>query len=141
MQININKKTIIIALIVLAVAVYLLWKRGTFSKVTGSFGSEDAHVDDPTSLDYILEHINFTSAERAKIVALSKACEADAARKQRMQDKAIEKGHSYDQQIVLDAIWLLYHSDSGWIDDAGSASDYGWKLQQKVLQLAGQSLW
>lgn len=136
-----KKKTIII-LIVLAVAVYLLWKRGTFSKVTGLSGSEpDAHVDDPTSLNYILEHINFTSAERAKIVALSKACEADAARKQWMQDKAIEKGHSYDQQIVLDAIWLLYHSDSGWIDDAGSASDYGWKLQQKVLQLAGQSLW
>ena len=135
MQININKKTIIIALIVVAVAVYLLWKRGTFSKVTGSFGSEpDAH--DPTSLDYILEHINFTSAERAKIVALSKACETDAARKQWMKDKAIEKGHSYDQRIVLDAIWMLYHSDSGWIDDAGSASDYGWKLQQKVLQLA-----
>ncbi len=137
-----KKKTIII-LIVLAVAVYLLWKRGTFSKVTGSFGSEpDAHVDDPTSLDYILEHINFNDDERKRIESRRQKSLTDKSYYQKILGKANEKGRSFDQQLVLDAIWSLYNpTNNAWIDGPDGSSDYGWKLQQKVLQLAGQSLW
>lgn len=139
MKLKLNKTTIVI-LIVAAVAVYLLWKRHKESAAADT-GDSSTAASDPTSLDYILENITFTSAERAKILALKKKADNDASYRQKIQDKADATGRSFDQQLVLDAIWVLYHSDSGWVDGTGSASEYGWKLQQKVLQLAGQSLW
>ena len=137
-----SKKTIII-LIVAAVAVYLLWKRGTFSKATGANGSEpDTPVDDPTSLDYILEHINFNANERKRLEALRQKSLTDKSYYQKILAKANETGRSFDQQLVLDAIWSIYNpSNNAWIDGPDGSIDYGWKLQQKVLQLAGQSLW
>lgn len=136
---KIDNKTIII-LIVVVVAAYLLWKRGTFSKVTGA--SAGASVDDPTSLDYILKHVGFTAEERAMIESKRQACEASETTRQKYLEEAARKGYSLDQMIVLKAIWVLYNpSNNAWIDGPDGSSDYGWKLQQKVLQLAGQSLW
>lgn len=131
-----KKKTIII-IIVVAVVAWVLWKRT--KDTTGVVVTEGNNLTaspDKTSLDYILTHINFTSAERAKIEALRQACEASNVKKQQMQAKAIEKGHSYDQQIVLDAIWVLYNpTNNGWIAGPDGSTSYGWKLQQKVLNL------
>lgn len=136
---KLNKKTIII-LIVVAVVAYLLWKRSKATGVTDS--GSNTPVDDPTSLDYILENVNFTSTERAKILALKKKVDTNVSYRQNIQDKADAKGRSFDQQLVLDAIWILYNpTNNAWIDGPDGSIDYGWKLQQKVLQLAGQSLW
>ena len=140
-----SKKTIII-LIVAAVAAFLLWKRGVLSKATGGSGSGSDNsgkdVDDPTSLDYILEHITFSSTERTKIEALRQKALTDKTYSQKIQAKANDKGRSFDQQLVLEAIWSLYNpTNNAWIDGPDGSADYGWKLQQKVLKLAGQSLW
>ena len=141
---KINKKTIII-LIVVVVAAYLLWKKvkengtGTNSQGTEPVANTTA---DKTSLSYILSHITFTSEERAMIESKRQACEASETTRQKYLEEAARKGYSLDQMIVLKAIWVLYNpSNNAWIDGPDGSSDYGWKLQQKVLQLAGQSLW
>lgn len=127
---KINKKTIII-LIVVAVAVYLLWKKGVFTKSnTASSGSPGYERG---TLDYILAKVTFTNAERSKINALKSAVDASATRREAMQEKAVRKGHTLDEQIVLDAIWLLYTTDGHWTEGPDGTTSYGWKLQQKVL--------
>lgn len=134
---KIEKKHIIIAIVV-AVAVYLLWKRGMFAKV--SAGSDlgeggGSYATDTTSLSYILSHINFTIDERNKINAMAARAKSDESYYQYIASKAYEKGHPFDQQLVLEAIWSLYHPGLDWIAGPDDKTSYGWNLQQKVLAL------
>ena len=134
---KINKKTIIIVVVV-AVAAFLLWKQGVFGK--GDAGAESADTpttapDDPTSLNYILTHVSFTQREREKIEAVRKAADASEMSYQSIMAKANTNGRSFDQQLVLTAIWLLYTVDNHWIAGPDGTTTYGWNLQQKVLKL------
>lgn len=128
---KIEKKHIIIA-IVLAVAVYLLWKKGVFSKSTSSGSNDDgsnAGSSSGVDLDYILTHITFNSAERAKIEEVRKQVEASNIWKQSIQAKANKNGLSFDQQLCCDALWLLYINNGKWTNDRG------WKLSADVKAL------
>lgn len=126
---KITKKTIIIALVV-AVAAWLLWKRMK-GKGAASIGDVAlTSAPDTTSLNYILTHIDFNEAERKKIESLRKAAEASEMTYQTILAKANAKGRSYDQQLVCEAIWMLYNpNNNGWTNDRG------WKLSEKVLNL------
>lgn len=126
------KKKLIIVLIIVAVAVYLLWKKGVFSK---KVATETLTGITPGTLDYYLANIAFTTAERNKILALKAAVDASTTRRESIQAKADAKGHTFDQQVVLEAIWLLYHPKDAWIAGPDGSTDYGWKLQQKVNNL------
>lgn len=126
-----NKK-LIIALIVVAVAVWLLWKKGVFSK--------KAAGDTPTgpaagTLDYYLANIAFTTAERNKILAKKAAAEASATTRERIQAEAAARGYTFDEMLILGVIWNLYHPNDAWIAGPDGREDYGWKLQQKVINL------
>lgn len=122
-----NKKTIIIIIVVVAVAAFFIWKKmkdnGTNLSITeGTLTAEPDH----TTLDYILTHINFTGTERNKIESVRQAVEASNTWKQSVQAKANQNGLSFDQQLVCEAIWLLYHDDNKWTNDRG------WKLVNEV---------
>lgn len=149
-----NTKIIIIVLIIAAVAAYLVWKRkkdqsgdetltaslgdiiaqsGSSEKPTGTVSGAFA---DHTSLDYILEHITFTTKERNKIEAMRQAAANNAQKRQQIQAKANVNGYSFDQQLVLEAIWALYNpTNTGWIAGPDGTTTYGWRLQQKVIKL------
>lgn len=134
---KIEKKHIIIAIVAL-VALYLLWKRGVFAKGTdpgddGTGGSST--TSSPSSLDYILTHVQFNGDERERISAVYSRAMTDKSYQQSIQASANAKGYSFDQMVVLKALWALYHPGDQW------TTDRGWKLQQEVLQLNGQSLW
>ena len=125
---KISKKTIII-IIVAAVAAYLVWKK---TRGSGSDAAEEVSVGSDTdtkSLDYILSHIAFNSAERNKIESLRQAAETSAITRQNIQAKAYNNGYSFDQQLVLEALWNLYHKNNSWTDDRG------WKLSKQVQAL------
>lgn len=127
-----KKKKLIIVLIVVAVAVWLLWKKGVFSK--------KAAGDTPTgpaagTLDYYLANIAFTTAERNKILAKKAAAEASAATRERIQADAAARGYTFDEMLILGVIWSLYHPNDAWIAGPDGREDYGWKLQQKVINL------
>lgn len=140
---KIEKKHIIIAIVV-AVAVYLLWKRGVFAKGidpgddgTGGNGGSPT-TSSPASLDYILTHVRFNDAERERISAVYSRAMTDKSYQQSLQAEANAKGYSFDQMVVLKALWALHHpanASEPWTNDRG------WQLQQEVLQLNGQSLW
>ena len=127
-----NKKTIII-LIVVAVAVFLLW-RSSKKKSEGA-GGNAAGDTDTTTLNYILSNIDFTTEERNRIMALKNRVETDAAYRASIQSKATANGRSFDQQMVLDAIWLIYHPAEEWLPGPDGSTSYGWILQKKVLNL------
>lgn len=130
-----KKKTIIIIIIV-AVVAWVLWKRSKDTAgVVVTEGNNLTASPDKTSLDYILTHVNFTSAEREKINAVKTALQTNNVWREQMQAKAAANGRSFDQQLVLSSIWLLYHPEDEWIAGPDGSTTYGWKLQQKVLNL------
>ena len=132
---KLNTKTIIIILVV-AVAAYLIWKNKKRTvEVTETVVSAGGG-EDHTSLSYILSHIAFTEKERNAIEAKRQSVESTDLKRQSMQAKAYQQGHTYDQQIVLDAIWSLYNpTNTAWEAGPNGRTDYGWNLQQKVLNL------
>lgn len=126
---KINKKTVIIMLVV-AVVVYLLWRRSKQTMVVTYSGDATVTAEpDHTTLDYILTHIDFNSSERNKIEAYRLACESQNTLRQSIQAKAIKNGLSFDQQLVCEALWVLYHTDNGWTNDRG------WKLINEVKSI------
>jgi len=132
-----KKHIIIIIIIVVAVAAWLLWKRSKIKAMTGDTSSGGGgKSQDATSLDYILEHITFNGTEREKINAVYNRAMTDKSYYQSIVASANAKGYSFDQMVVLKALWALYNpTNSQWINERG------WKLQQEVLKLNGQSLW
>lgn len=133
-EFKIDKKTIIIILVV-AVFAYLLWKKSKENATQNSSDVPTTAPSDPTSLNYILTHVNFTSRERQKIEALRNAVDASEMNYQSIMSKANNNKISFDQQLVLDAIWSLYTQDGHWIAGPDGSTSYGWNLQQKVLNL------
>lgn len=126
---KITKKTLIIMLVV-AVVVYLLWRMRKQNMVVTYSGTETATIEpDHTTLGYILTHIDFNSTERNKIEAYRLASESQNTLRQIIEAKAIKNGLSYDQQLVCEALWLLYHDNTGWTNDRG------WKLIAEVKSL------
>lgn len=130
-----SKKTIIIVIVV-AVAAYLLWKRRQSKTVTDSTTvtgtatvETPASESGPESLDYILTHITFNSAERAKIEAVRKSCQNSQSYSQSVQAKANQNGRTFAQQLVCEALWLLYTENNHWTNARG------WQLVDKVDKL------
>lgn len=128
---KINAKTFVIVAVVAAV-VFLIWKKRKESVDTGT-ASGSGPV--PGSLDYILANVPFNNAEIRKIKAYNAAVNASTTLKESMREKALAKGNTFDEQVVLDAIWLLYHPKDSWIAGPDGSTTYGWKLQQKVVNL------
>ena len=131
---KIDKKTIIIILVV-AVVAYLLWKKSKENATQNSSDVPTTAPSDPTSLNYILTHVSFTERERNAIESKHKAADASEITYQSIMAKANENKISFDQQLVLDAIWSLYTQDGHWIAGPDGSTSYGWNLQQKVLNL------
>lgn len=103
-----KKKTIIILAIV-AVAAYLLWKKGVFSKNTAaSSGDTPAPGVDVNSVEAIIAASGMTSTDASVVRKFVAKTEASAARKAEIERKAIERGYTYAQMVVLDALWSKY---------------------------------
>lgn len=129
---KINTKTIVIALVV-ALAAFLVWWMLKKKKD----GAYTAGSSDPATgtVDYIIANIPFTNAEIRKIRAVQSTVNASTTSLENVRSKAARNGRTLDEQIVLDAIWLLYHPKDAWIAGPDGKTSYGWNLQQKVLNL------
>lgn len=125
-------KTIVIALVVALAAFLVWWMLKKKKEAPYKVGSSD-----PTTgtVDYIIANVPFTNAEIRKIRAVQSTVNASKTSLESMREKAAKKGNTLDEQIVLDAIWLLYHPKDAWIAGPDGKITYGWNLQQKVLNL------
>lgn len=128
---KINTKTVIIVALV-AAAVYFVWRKLKESKAASAASGSGANTK---TVEYILANIPFTSAEVKEIRYVNTASRSSAIWMENIQKKAAENGLTYDQQVVLDAIWLLYNRNGKWIAGPDGSASYGYKLQQKVINL------
>lgn len=127
---KISKKTLIIILVVVAVAAWLLWKRGASRDGSDQGGTSPSTAEpDHTTLDYILSHITFNADERTKIEAYRQACAASNTKRQDVQAKAYRNNLSFDQQLVCEALWTLHTADGSWTDPRG------WQLTEEVKNI------
>ena len=108
MQINLEKKHIIIIAIVLAVVAYLLWKRHKSSETGGDTGGPEK-----SELDAILDEVGASASLKSYVRSIAKSIEKDPKWKQSIKDKADDNGYTYAQQVVLDAIYMKYTDSEG----------------------------
>lgn len=111
-----NTKTIII-LVVAAVAAYLLWKKGVFSKgtasvdsMTGGFSGPDPNnLEDVIAVAFGNDAYATLFAERARKVYSE--CETSPSYKAKMQSLASTRGRSYAQQVVINGAYELCYKN------------------------------
>lgn len=139
---KISKKTIII-LVVVAVAVYLLWKRG---KGSGSvFASALSETSAPvgTSVDNIESIIaasGMTSTDASYVRSLCAQVDGNLTQKANIEMKAIERGLTYAQMCVLDAFWMKYCRMVDGVSQfkegtSDAVKSYYWKVTGQIKKL------
>ena len=111
---KIEKKHIIIAIVV-AVAVYLLYKRGVFGKKEGAEGSNASVTIDPVE-DVIAESGMYNS-EAKEVRSNIKKIKADEAWNEKVEEQADQLGRTYEQNLVINAYWTLYYNSEGNLKD------------------------
>lgn len=143
---KIEKRHIII-LIVAAVAVYLIWKKKKESETPGdgTVGGTNAGgvaTGAKDSLDYIYASGLLNTNEKKRCETVRRRAEDSLSYKAQVEAEAARKGYSYDQMIVMKAIWELYNpTGNGWEAGPDGSTSYGYILMDKVLRLNRQSLW
>lgn len=104
---KIEKKHIII-LIVVAVVIYLWWKNSQKAEKSSGSGSDGSTALDYNSTDSIIAHSGMTSADAAYVRNYVSKVVSNLSYKAFIEDKAIERGYTYAQMVVLDALWTKY---------------------------------
>ena len=107
---KINEKHIVIA-IVAAVAVYLVLKKRkesqTASAADAGSGSGTSSVD-VHSVESIIAASGMTSSDAAVVRKFNASVAASVLSQERIQEKARQRGYTYEQMIVLDGFWTKY---------------------------------
>ena len=131
---QIEKKHIIIA-IVAFVAVYLLWKKGVFGKKD----SDEAVAYDAPKADtfeQVISASGMTTADAEYVRQLRKKIEASSDWRTKIE--LIANGLSYEQNLVLNAIWTKYY-DNATSDFKDGINDttksYVWKVQSNIKNM------
>lgn len=114
---KLNKKTIII-LIVVAVAGYLLWKNRKNTTVAAATVAGGTVSLDPTNLEDVIAAAQISNSLAA--IVRQKYADADAMQslKDTIQRKANDKGNTYAQQVLFEALYVVYHmknADGTWV--------------------------
>lgn len=134
---KIEKKHIIIAIVV-AVAAYLVWKKRKGQTEAGNTSSA-VYAD---SVDSIIAASGMTSSDAAKVRSFVQGIEASAVKKEQMEQKAISRGFTYAQMLVLDGLWTIYcKMDNGtsvfkdeYADNA-TVKSYYWRVAKAIKSL------
>ena len=107
---KLNKKTIII-LIVAAVAGYLVWKRYKDSTAAGSADSVSSGGAslDPSSLEDVITAAEINNSLAAKVREKYAETQSNSTLRNTIQTKANEKGNTFAQQVLFEALYAVYH--------------------------------
>ena len=116
-----KKKTIIILVIVAAV-VFLLWKKGVFTKKeTLSTTAVDTGKHD---IDAIIAAAGITGSKASLVRKEARYIDSDAAWKAQIEENAPTKGRSYEQQLVIEALYAFHYKKA----------DADWKISKSQFQ-------
>ena len=106
-----KKKTIII-LIVVAAVVFLLWKKGVFAKKETISAVDTGRTD----IDAIITASGITGTRATQLRKEVNWMNSQPDYVARIQAKAVEKGRTYEQQLVIEAIYAFHYKKEtdGW---------------------------
>ena len=119
---KLNKKTIII-LIVVAVVGWLLWKRYKANNAVATETTTGTKLD-PNNLEDVITAAKINSAQAEKVRQKARDCEASVTMHDSITQKAADKGNTFEQQVLFEALYPLFHVKQGdtWV--IKSDSDY-----------------
>lgn len=106
-----NKKTIII-LVVVAVTVYLLWKKRLFKTAGTNAAAGSSNDVNADSIESLIAASGMTSSDAAFVRNFRSSVEASRMLTEQIEIKAIQNGYTFEQQLVLDAIWSKYYDNN-----------------------------
>lgn len=135
---KIEKKHIIIVLVV-AVIAWLLWKKGVFSKaLTDATGIAASPIDPADSLEGVIAASGMTTAEARFTRDMAQSVEKSLSWKASIEEKAKERGLTYWQMLCIDAMWQMYYDSATNDFKPGTTEDtkaHVWKVQKAIANI------
>lgn len=141
---KISKKTIIIILIVVAVAAWLLWKRrGTvgLEEVDVSVGGASSGLD-PHNLEDCMTaafgNDQYASVFRQQVMRVASDANRMQAYKDQIMARAAENGFTYEQQLVLQGSYQeCYRKDENgqWVPKDSAHKAYHTKVKERLAAM------
>ena len=109
---KISKKTIVIVIVVL-VAAWLLWKRIKENKNT--IANAVSGID-KYSVDDVISAAGITGTKADKLRSEVNYLNSTSTWRSQIEDKALEKGRTYEQQVVITALYSFHYKkeDASW---------------------------
>ena len=112
-----KQKKLIIVAVVVAVALYFIWKNSKAAKdggsndTGGSTGGGTAGTRlDPSNLEDCITAGELTTSEADKVRQKYRDYQSYAVGRQQIIDKAKVNGLTYEQQLVCEVIYVMYHT-------------------------------
>lgn len=136
---KLNNRTIII-IIVVAVAAYLVWKKAKDAKAAATAPPAGPTTPEGVeSVDGVIAASGMTSADAAYVRQFQTKREASLTDKAQIETKAVSRGLTYAQMLVLDALWTKYY-DNATADFKPAYADanvknYVWKVQAAIQNM------
>lgn len=116
MQININKQTIIIALIVVAVSAYLIWKKRQSEKALAGMASEAGNGLNKHDVNDVIKAAGLTGSKATLVAKEVKYLKSNLRWNAAIEETAETKGRTYEQQLVIEALYAFHYkkADADW---------------------------
>lgn len=125
-----NKKTIAI-IVVVAVAAFLLWRRskksaGGATGVAIAPASASGSGLSKTNVDDVIEAAGLTGSKAETVRKEVKYLKSNLNWSSQIEDKAAEKGRTYEQQLVIEALYAFHYKndDASWKIDKSQFEQY-----------------
>lgn len=120
---KISKKEIIIIVIILAVIAYLIWKkRKSSDEAYASAGSGLSKYD----VNDVVAATGLTGQRAQNVLRTVDYLNGTTTWKDKIAEKASEKGRTYEQQVVIEALYAFYYKKKshGWQIDKSQFKQY-----------------
>lgn len=110
------KKRTIIILVIVALVVFLIWKKRQSEKALAGMASGTGNGLNKHDVNDVIKAAGITGANATLVAKEVKYLNSTTDWRNKIESKAAEKGRTYEQQVVIEALYAFHYklADADW---------------------------
>lgn len=110
------KKRTIIILVIVALVVFLIWKKRQSEKALAGMASEAGNGLNKHDVNDVIKAAGLTGSKATLVAKEVKYLNSTTDWRNKIESKAAEKGRTYEQQVVIEALYAFHYkmADADW---------------------------
>lgn len=110
------KKRTIIILVIVALVVFLIWKKRQSEKALAGMASEAGNGLNKHDVNDVIKAAGLTGSNATLVAKEVKYLNSTTDWRNKIESKAAEKGRTYEQQVVIEALYAFHYkmADADW---------------------------